>query len=621
MRDALRHRGPDGEGEWITPHAAIGMRRLSIIDLTGGWQPLFNEDRTVALVANGEIYNHVELRRDLESRGHRFRTHSDCETIAHLYEEHGVDFVRYLRGMFAVALFDERLQRVVLVRDRMGEKPLYLHVTADTVAFSSELKSLVSGGGIPVELDPVAVGDFFHFQYVPEPFTAIRGVRKLDAAHRMIVDLKRWTITEDCYWKMEDAPPVDGEPRDVIRAELEKIGELIIRSDVPVGVALSGGLDSSAIAALAAAKYPGTLQAFSVGYAGRPASDERADARALAEHLKLPFQEVELRSEEMIRFFPDLVSAQDDPIADISGYGYYSVMRAAREAGVPVMLQGQGGDELFWGYGWVREAERQTERLRHRQRSGALALPRYMTFKGPGWWGPRSLALWMGEAFGLKRGAAEWRRDAAKGADDSVFYEMNPESAGAGIESASWMASRLDGACAGRISSATWTRPGDGAVPAPRLLTRQICDSYLRSNGLAQGDRLGMASGVELRLPLVDYRLVETVIGLRKRRDDTSLEPKAWLRGALDGLLPEWVMNRPKRGFTPPISEWVHGLRRDHGAMLKEGRLANEGWLRRETVNRWVDEGHRGDADLWMGFKALVLEHWIQAMEKAAKTS
>jgi asparagine synthase (glutamine-hydrolysing) len=278
MQDALAHRGPDGAGEFHEPSVMLAMRRLSIIDLSGGWQPLYSEDRGVVLIANGEIYNFVELRSDLEGRGHRFQTKSDCETIVHLYEDHGIECVQHLRGMFAFALWDRKRRRLLLARDRMGEKPLYVHTSGTRLVFSSEMKSLLQSGLAPFELDPVSVHLYFHYQFVPDPLTPLSGIRKLPAGHRLVVDVDPWNIREECYWRMEDAPPIDADPAEAIRAQLDEVARLVIRSDVPVGIALSGGLDSGAIAVLAAKHYPGSMRAFSVGYPGRPPSDERAHA-------------------------------------------------------------------------------------------------------------------------------------------------------------------------------------------------------------------------------------------------------------------------------------------------------------------------------------------------------
>ncbi|MGB8507357.1 MAG: hypothetical protein WCD76_03050, partial [Pyrinomonadaceae bacterium] len=238
MSRALIHRGPDGAGEFRAQHVAFAARRLSIIDLEGGAQPLYNEDRSLALVANGEIYNHVELRRRLEALGHRFATGSDCESILHAYAEYGADCVRHLRGMFAFAIWDEARGRVLLARDAMGEKPLYLYERDGSLVFASEMKALLRSGRVPFELDPAAVNLYFHYQYVPEPRTAIKGVRKLNAAHLLVIDVEPWRVEERCYWRMEDAPPIEGDAPALIRDELETVSELVTRADVPVGVAL-----------------------------------------------------------------------------------------------------------------------------------------------------------------------------------------------------------------------------------------------------------------------------------------------------------------------------------------------------------------------------------------------
>ena len=291
----------------------------------------------------------------MKQRGHTFRTGSDCETIVHLYEEYGVECVHRLRGMFVFALWDSQLNRLVLCPRPDGREATLFVPGRWQVVFASELKALLRSNLVLFELDVEAVDLYFHYQYVPQTRTPIKGVRKLDAAHILTVEINPWNLKEECYWRMDAAPPIEGDPATKIpRRILETVSELTIRSDVPVGVALSGGLDSSAIAALAVRKYPGVMHAFSVGYSGSPETDERKDARDLAEHLGMPFHDIELDAAEMVRLFPELVYWRDDPIADISGHGYYSVMKIARESGVPVMLQGQGGDELFWGYPWVQ---------------------------------------------------------------------------------------------------------------------------------------------------------------------------------------------------------------------------------------------------------------------------
>lgn len=604
--DLQTHRGPDGCGHLSDVHVILAMRRLSIIDLQGGWQPLYNEDRTLALVANGEVYNFIELRKKLQSLGHCFSSGSDCETILHLYEEYGVDCVQHLRGMYAFALWDRVRQRLLLVRDRMGEKPLFLVEKNQQLIFGSELKILVQSGIASFQLDPAAIDAYFHYQYVPDPATPLLGVRKLPAGCLLVVELNPWRVQERRYWDMEDAPPVQGQPAEIIRAELERVSELVVRSDVPVGVALSGGLDSSAITALAARKYPGQMHAFCVGYSGKAESDERADARQFADYLGIPFHEVELDLPEVVEFFPQLQYWRDSPIADISGQGYFAVMKMARDCGIRVMLQGQGGDELFWGYGWVQEAvARSLEKQRavQAQKWSARQISGHTIRSGLRNW----LASW-----GSREGKSVWT-DHAVSPDRMIFIDQAPDFILAceqvrEIYTQSWR-DNLGSFRADML----FTFPH----PWPRVdlrITRLICDTYLRENGITQGDRLSMASGVELRLPLLDYRLVETVIGLRKVQADHSLSSKAWLKAALKDVLPEWVMQRPKRGFAPPVRLWHQALFARYGKLLRDGYLVNAGVLLPQAARALSGGPFPTQAITPLSFKALVLEMWCRAM-------
>jgi len=613
MQEALYHRGPDGSGEYRDTHLAMAMRRLSIIDLAGGWQPLYNEDRSLVLIANGEIYNFIELRAQLEQRGHRFSTGSDCETIMHLYEDLGQDCVHKLRGMFVFALWDTKCQRLMLARDRMGEKPLYLYERDGQIIFASELKALMSSGLVPFELDPVAIDLYFHYQYVPEPATPIKNVRKLDAAHILTVDVAPWQVEETCYWRMEEAPPLEGNPAELIRSELETISELVIRSDVPVGIALSGGLDSSAIAAMAFRKYSSTMHAFSVGYPGHPPYDERADARALAEYLGMPFHEVEITTDEMVAFFPELVYSRDDPIADISGYGYYAVMKLARKHGVPVMLQGQGGDELFWGYPWVRQAVYESLQKMNlfNQERGSLTC--YLGPRLADDWSPKSLRSWLKSLAGPWRGWQRFRRDKASPPGRMVFYDLSP-----GFRSAAdnignmYTPSFLD--------SLNGTKAFDiFSFPQPWsqvdiLLTSLICRTFLLGNSITQGDRLSMVSSVEQRLPLLDYRLVEIVLGLRKLKSDYLEPPKAWLKAAVEDVVPEWVLNRPKRGFQPPGPTWYGALSAAYGPLLEDGYLVQTGVVKPESAEDLARGPAKAGVPAPLLFKALVLELWCRRL-------
>lgn len=611
MSRRLSHRGPDGAGDFANAQAVLAVRRLSIIDLEGGWQPFYDEDRTLALVANGEIYNYLELRRRLKDLGHRFRTQSDCETILHAYAEYGLECVQHLRGMFAFALWDDVRRRLVLARDRMGEKPLYLYERAGRLLFASELKALLASGRVPFALDPEAVNLYFHYQYVPEPRTPLRGVRKLDAAHLLVVDVDDWRLTETCYWRMEDAPPLEGDPARVLREQLETVSELVVQADVPVGVALSGGLDSSAVAALAARKRPGLLRAFSVGYRGRPESDERADAQALAQHLGLQFQDVELDTSDVVSFFPELNYWRDDPIADISGQGYYVVMKLAREHGVPVMLQGQGGDELFWGYPLLQQAAR--ESLQKQTLANLTAPLGYLSVNSPAKLSRPEMLAWMRDAGGLRSGWRRFQTHRASPSGQMIFYDLSPDFRQADAETQSLYTEQFVEQITEGRAAEIFTLPR----PWPRVdvtLTRLISATYLRGNGITQGDRLSMASSVEMRLPLVDYRLVETVIGLRKARTDVGLPAKSWLKEAVKDVLPAPVIERPKRGFAPPVREWHDALFAAYGDSLRDGYLTESGVLSREGGARLAAGAFPVNATCPLSFKALVLEQWCRRM-------
>lgn len=591
MQTGLTHRGPDGGGEYAAERLHMAMRRLSIIDLEGASQPLYNEDRSLALIVNGEIYNYLELREDLKQRGHVFRTGGDCETILHLYEERGSDCVHALRGMFAFALWDAPARKLLLARDRMGEKPLYIARRPEGLIFASELKAVLASGLTPFELNPWAVNAFFHYNFVPEPASPVQGVDKLPAGHTLLLSLEDdGRIGEKLtrYWRLDGTPPMDLPPDadlettgGIVRDMLRETMRLLVRSDVPVGVALSGGVDSSTIAALASEFCGDALQAVGVGYRGCPDCDERALARDFAKKLGIPFHEAEIAPEEMIRFFPEMVWWTDELIADVAGYGYFSVMRKAREMNIPVMLQGHGGDELFWGYGWVKECPDRA----------LAAMPELLERLGPGASAPMPF-IDVTTVFRTARADMPefWGRDFAGALRDAPPVET----------------------------------PFSLPLPWDRTdidITRIISEVYMLANGINQGDRLGMASGVELRLPLVDYRVVETVIGLRKSVPDHRLPPKARLKAAMRGILPEELLNRPKLGFAPPVADWMQALRQAYGQTLVHGHLTDSGVLDPNRAERLTHD----EFLQWRGsplfFKALVLEHWCRAMLRTTRNA
>lgn len=623
MQAGLIHRGPDGGGQFHHRHVALAMRRLSIIDLATGWQPLHNEDQSLAIVANGEIYNYVELRQTLQGQGHIFKTLSDIEVIPHLYEQHGMEFVHHLRGMFAFALWDHPRQRLIIGRDRMGEKPLYLFETPNMVLFASEMKGLLASGLVPFELDPAGVNQFLHYQWVPEPRTLLKRVTKLPAAHLFTIDVNPWRCERRQYWNIEDVPAVEGDPVELVRKELETVAEIVIRSDVPVGIALSGGLDSSALAALASKRYPGTMEAFTVGYEGHPQQDERAMAKELADHLKMPLHDIEVRIDDMVEFFPELNYWRDDPIADIAGHGYYALARAARTKNVPVLLLGQGGDELFWGYPWVKAlvaelqvietAPSNTSRA-HSPRTGTSLFRQLLP-------GGTSRAQLVEYAFRMGGAVYGWKPLSSQEPIGTMdFYgRLPPYLMSQFLAKEVFSGTFLDAILADSSPKVFRAMPNRRSPQLQAMSS--LFNGYLRENGLAQGDRLAAASSVELRLPLVDSRLVELVAGLRKTIDDSQLSPKIWFKEAVRGLLPTWVLNRPKRGFNPPVLRWTRTLQDKYSKNLVDGYLVASGLLSARAAHRFTTA--KSSFSPWLGlcYSMLVLEWWCRKMSSPHGTS
>ena len=609
MADAIHHRGPDGEGFHVEPDVAIGMTRLAIIDTEGGWQPIYNEDRTVALVANGEVYNFVELRRELESRGHRFRTGSDCETIVHLYEEHGADCVHHLRGMFAFALIDLRARRMLIARDRMGEKPLMLAESGDSLVFCSELAGLVGSGAVPFAMDPAAIKMYYYWGFVPDPMSAVSGTRKLPAGTLLDIDLRSGSRTERTYWRLEDAPPIEGDPVARIREEIETIGRITMRSDVPIGVGLSSGIDSSAIAVMAKRHADQPVTAFSVGFEGNAWQDESGQAEEFAKHLGIGFHRVELGVDRVVREFPHVCIRRDDPVVDMSGSNIYALMRLSRDHDVPVLLSGLGGDELFWGYAWHRRAAAASERKRAMLR-GEAGLLDYLSVQAP----PVSitgLINWCTAGAGLVSGIQQWRRDRTTDPHRLVFWDSIREFRLAEQSSGRVFGSRLRECRDSPASIFTGSQYWDSV---PIAMTERLCSTYLRANGLNQTDRLSMACSVEARVPLVDYRLAEVVVGLRRHHDDLKLGHKAWLKSVFRDTVPPFVMERRKRGFTPPWRAWTRALMDTYGPEMSKGVLVSEGLLCEDAVASLVRGFDALKRPMPFAMESLVLEQWARGM-------
>jgi asparagine synthase (glutamine-hydrolysing) len=602
MTGTLRHRGPDAAGYHHGRGVALASRRLSIIDVAGGDQPIYNEDGSVAVVLNGEIYNFLELRGELERRGHVFRTRADTEAIVHAYEELGDACVGRLRGMFAFALWDDRARRLLLARDRVGKKPLYYAADGDRLCFASELKALLQDQSLKRELDPAALEDYLAFGAVPAPRTVFRRVAQVPPAHYLVWEGGRARTAE--YWDVAFAPRErrdEAEYLEEFRAVFEEAVRLRLVSDVPVGAFLSGGVDSSAVVAAMARQGPSRPVTTSVGFHER-AFSELEHARAVARTLGTEHHEVVVapRAADVL---PRLVWHLDEPFADSSALPTYYLAQAAR-ARVTVALSGDGGDEVFAGYqrryGLNRWEVRARRSLPAWVRSGVVGRVARAWPKGD--WLPRPLR---GRYF-LANVATSFER--AYFNDLSLFREE---------ERAALVGDDLRRELGGYDAFHGFERHFErvrAADPLSRLLYVDL-KTWLPNDILVKVDRMSMANSLEVRAPLLDHRVIEfaaTVPSGWKYRGRTS---KYLLKRYLDGQVPRSAVYRPKRGFEIPVAAWLRGplapLAED---LLLSPRALGRAYFRDGAVRRLWRQHRAGVRDHASRIWALMmLELWHRA--------
>jgi len=605
MCDALYHRGPDDAGLIASGPLVMGMRRLAIIDLAGGKQPISNEDGSVSVVCNGEIYNYRELAARLRARGHLFRTGSDVEVLVHLYEEHGVDFVRYLRGMFAFALWDQRSRRLVLGRDRLGIKPLHFAVDGRRLMFASELKGLIAGG-VKRELNFEALHHYLTLSYVPAPHTIYAGVQKLLPGHVLVAEAGR--VRLERYWRLEQVPGRDdvpvGEYVEGLRSLLADAVKSHLVSDVPIGVFLSGGLDSASVLALMRQQVTGPIKTFSVGFA-ETSFNELARARATATRFGTEHHDMVLPS-SVTDVVPTLIETFDEPFADSSAIPLYYLSRFAREH-VKVVLSGEGGDEVFGGYEtyvadklarWYRALPGMLSRslipnlvgrlpVSHRRVSFDYKAKRFVQGALRS---PVGAHLSWKEIFS-DEAKAELYADGAGGLPSTGEFYANTA---AGCGSSDWLARCLH-------------------------LDTQI---GLPDDMLTKVDRVTMAHGLEARVPLLDHPLVEFMANVPSELKLRGFRKKYLLKRAMQNRLPRNVLRGPKRGFNVPMPRWLaRDLQEFVRDTLSPERIAANGVFRPETVTRLIDEHTRQERDHSRSLWALiVLEHWMRAQNAPTAT-
>ncbi|GJL58146.1 MAG: asparagine synthetase B [Nitrospirales bacterium] len=600
MSATLIHRGPDGQGIWINRNIGLAHRRLAIIDLREeANQPMSNEDGTVWITFNGEIYNFHELRKTLESQGHVFRTQSDTETIIHAYEEYGRDCVSKLRGMFAFAIWDSRKKTLFLARDRVGKKPLYYCVLPDRFVFGSEIKALLIDANVPRQPDYAALDHFLALQYIPAPLTAFRHIKKLPAAHW--VEVRDGRVHIERYWKLQSTPKrviTMPEAIEEFKWRMAEAVRLRMVSDVPLGAFLSGGIDSSAVVANMAQQTGSPVQTFCVGFQDA-AFDERAYARVVAEKYGTKHTELIVQA-PVTDILPKLAWHYDEPFGDSSAVPSYAIAQLTRKH-VTVVLNGDGGDESFAGYDRyvtdrrVRLADRIPLKARQYLHAGLQCLP-------PSWRQLHPLKKLIRIAGVLaqdpQRRYARWNAHFFP-EDRQQLYSQDFQ-----IEVAS---SDPEGLFVKVFSETTTDNFTDWALEADVEL-------YLVDDLLVKMDRATMAHSLEARSPFLDHQLMEFAASLPTHFKLSGSQTKALLKAAMRGMLPDSLLDRPKMGFSVPLSSWFRNeLREMAGDTLTSQRARDRGYFCPDAVEDLLESHWKGQADhsgkLWDLF---MLELWHQ---------
>lgn len=597
MCAALAHRGPDSRGLFLEGRIGLGIQRLRVVDLVTGDQPIFNEDGSIVVVLNGEIYNFKELRSQLQQRGHRFATQGDTEVIVHLYEEHGVDCVRYLHGMFAFALLDKRTNRLLLARDRIGKKPLFYSVGRGGVTFASELRALLQDPDIPRVVDARAVDCFLTFGYVPAPLSIFADVRKLPPAHTLVLEDGETSISR--YWRLDYSRKLNvADPRTLHEPILEHLRAATRRrmvADVPLGAFLSGGIDSSAVVAAMAEATSAPVKTFSIGFES-DAFDEVRHARRIAELFGTDHHEFLVRP-DAIAIVPKIVRQYGEPFGDPSAIPCFYLADLARQH-VTVALNGDGGDESFGGYTRFvsnRLAAR-LDRLPLRLRR-ALAAP-VDRLAGGNLSSLSNKARRLMEGLPLDRPARyqhymSWINDAGRG---QLYTD----------EFAAHVSSTADP----EVVSKAWREAsGDHIID---VLLEVDVSTHLPGDLIPKIDIATMAYALEARSPLLDHQLMEFAASIPASFKVKGLQKKWIFRQALRGWIPDEILDRPKQGFSVPIGEWfrndLNGLVRD---VLLDPATLSRGYFRPEAVRSMLDRHALGaDAEtkaLWCLF---IFELW-----------
>jgi asparagine synthase (glutamine-hydrolysing) len=596
MMDLLHHRGPDGSGEYLYGSVGIGHRRLSIIDLNTGAQPMSNEDGTVWVVYNGEIYNFRELRADLQAQGHKFKSTADTEVIVHLYEKLGVESVMQLRGMFAFALWDERKKLLLLARDRVGIKPLYYTNTGKAVVFASEIKSLLADPTVVRRINLCAVDRFLTYHYLPGNETLFDGIYKLDPGHYLtVID---GHVTTQQYWDLR----FDTSPRwKSFDEAVEALQQMLCRtvkdhmiSDVPVGVLLSGGVDSTGVLRYAVEQTNKPIQTFTMGFSGAEFADERPYARLAAQRYGTVHQEISMTAEDFRNFLPKYIWHMEEPVFEPPAVALYFVSHLAHESSVKVLLSGEGGDEAFGGYQNYRNL---------------LLLEGMKSAFGPAKGLLRFGLQMLGKA-GLKRIG---RYSCLINPSLSEYYMSRTATPDTSFNQLKRTLYTKEFAEAlGEQKSDTPTRRLFEQLDGLSALNQMLyvdTKTWLPDDLLVKADKMTMATSVELRVPLLDYQVLEFAATLPPRFKVLGWSTKRILKAALEKSVPQEILKRKKTGFPVPYDEWLRKNMQDFVFDTILGQNAVSGsYFSKDKVRELLQMHQRGDGGSREVFCLLVLE-------------
>lgn len=599
MNDSIRHRGPDDEGYYQDEQASFAMRRLSIIDLHTGQQPISNETGDVWVIYNGEIYNFKDVRAELERRGHTFKTQTDTEIIVHAYEEYGDDCVKHFNGMFAISLWDAHKRRLFLARDRVGIKPLYYWANQTKLVFASELKALILHPDVPRQTNLAALDLFLTLEYVPAPYTIYEGIFKLLPGHTLTVENGDVKIRQ--YWDVPYQPVSQNEAEcaESLSGLINEAVRIRLISDVPLGAFLSGGIDSSTIVGYMSQNMSEPVQTFSIGFED-DTYDEVPYANAVAKHFGTNHH-VEVLKPDIASLVEQLVAHLDEPFADTSIFPTYLVSKLASQK-VKVVLSGDGGDELFAGYDTYI-----AEKLNRYYRRLPGALRQRVLPKFGGWLLPQS---------------------AKKGFINKVKRMIEGGALDPSLQHTRWMIflnsaeknalyrSDLRATLNDDLTAGYFGGYFEKASRFDKLAQQQYVDikTYLADDILTKVDRMSMAVSIEARVPLLDYHIVEFAMNLPPHMKLNGSRTKSILRNAVKRLVPDIVLEKPKQGFSIPMKHWLRtSLKSMMLDLLSRDSLHKHGYFDRPMVSKWIQEHLNGYANhshrLW---SLMVFEMWHQ---------